>query len=203
MPVYRREHLAERLPWIEIDDFETFVLSASGEAATRRLQPSALRERVIVLTGEVVAESEHGRVTLRRNDWLELPSSGATLQAVRTTAEVMRIAGHWVETTILTLFQVRPDRELELHYHDGDEYWIVFRGRGRARSEGVEYDVGPGDMVATGMGYEHGMPPTGELLEAVAFETALYGARRRGHLHREEHGDPVPARELRAAAVAL
>jgi hypothetical protein len=30
-------------------------------------------------------------------------------------------------------------------------------------------------------------------------ETALYDERRRGHLHREEHGVPLPGRELRAA----
>jgi mannose-6-phosphate isomerase-like protein (cupin superfamily) len=202
VPVYRRESLPADLPWIEVDDFETFVLDPRLDAGTRNLVPTARHERAIVLAGEVVADSELGRVTLRRNDWIQLPASGASLQAVRTTAEVMRIAGHWSETTILTLFQVRPDKGLELHYHDGDEYWIFFRGRGRAVSEGVEYELGPGDMVATGMGHEHGMPPTTELVEAVAFETALYGQRRRGHLHREEHGVPVPARELAVAAGA-
>ena len=201
MPVYRRESLGDKLPWIEIDDFETFVLDPRTPGG-RAIQPSGAQERIIVLSGEVISESSVGRVTLRRNDWITIPEDGATLLAVRTTAEVMRIAGHWSETTILTMFQVRPDKELELHYHDGDEYWIFFRGRGRGTSEGVEYELGPGDMIATGMGYEHGMPATNELVEAVAFETALYGPKRRGHLHREEHGVPVPARALQMESVA-
>jgi len=65
-------------------------------------------------------------------------------------------------------------------------------------SEGVEYGLGSGDMVARGMGCEHGTPATTELVEAVAFETALSGQKRRGHVHREEHGVPVPNRELHA-----
>ncbi len=201
MPVYQRESLRNKLPWIEVDDFETFVLDPRTSAG-RTIQPTFLKERVIVLSGEVISESATGRVTLRRNDWITIPADGATLQAVRTTAEVMRIAGHWSETTILTMFQVRPDKELELHYHDGDEYWIFFRGHGRGISEGIAYELGPGDLIATGMGFEHGMPATNELVEAVAFETALYGPKRRGHLHREKDGIPVPARDLRAKAVA-
>lgn len=201
MPVYRRETLTEKLPWIELDDFETFVMDPRNPTGQRELTRTAPQERIIVLAGEVIAESINGRVTLRRNDWIDLPTAGAlTLRATLST-EVMRLAGHWRETTILTIFQVRPDKELELHYHDGDEYWLFYRGHGKATSEGVEYDLGPGDMVATGMGDEHGMPATGEIVEAVAFETALHGARRRGHLHREEHGQPEPRRARAPAAV--
>jgi mannose-6-phosphate isomerase-like protein (cupin superfamily) len=107
----------------------------------------------------------------------------------------MRIAGCWAEITMVSLFQARPDREVELHYHDGHEYWIFFRGRGRGCSEGVEDGLEPGAMIATAMGHEHAPPRTDEIVEAVALETGLCGPKRRGHLHREVHGVPIPAQQ--------
>jgi mannose-6-phosphate isomerase-like protein (cupin superfamily) len=196
MPLYRRETLPDRLPWVEVSDYEIVTVDRDRTRAFRRAAPC---EYLIVLNGEASASGARGRITLRRNDYLALDEADLTLRAT-LPLEVMLIRGAWSETTILTLFQVRPDRDLEMHYHDGDEYWIFFRGHGTALSEGRDYEVGPGAMIATGMGYEHGFPGANarETLEAVAFETALSGQRRRGHLHREEHGDPVPARALKA-----
>jgi len=197
MPVYERDTLAEKLSWLEIDDFETFVLDATDESRAREIHPSATRECVIVLSGTVLAEFKHGIVTLLRKNWLDVPADGLKLSVIQTTggnctAEVMRIAGHWEETTVLGMFQARRDKGVELHYHDADEYWLFYRGRGRGQSEGVEYDVESGDLLATQMGYEHEMFESSGVVEAVALETTLRGQKRPGHLHREEHGDPVP-----------
>ncbi|MGH2616746.1 MAG: cupin domain-containing protein, partial [Thermomicrobiales bacterium] len=81
------------------------------------------------------------------------------------------------------------------HYHDCDEYWIVWAGRGVAVSEGQEYEVGPGDCVATGMGHHHDFPRVQEPVQAVYFETTLQGAKRRGHLWEHTHGLAQPARD--------
>ena len=64
------------------------------------------------------------------------------------------------------------------HYHDCDEYWIVFEGRGVAVSEGKSYAAGPGDCIATGMGHHHDFPQVFEPVKAVYFETTLAGQRR-------------------------
>jgi mannose-6-phosphate isomerase-like protein (cupin superfamily) len=196
VPVYRRETLAGRLPWVEVHDFETIAVGGEEGSPCLTLTRSAESEVVIVLEGELAADSSRGRVTLRRNDWLSVPSEGPL--HVRGRAAVMRIAGRWTGLTALTIFEVGPDRDLELHYHDGDEYWLFFEGRGRALSEGGAYDIGPGDLIATGMGHEHGFPAasTHGIVRAVALETALHGVGRRGHLHRADHGDPVPMRAL-------
>jgi mannose-6-phosphate isomerase-like protein (cupin superfamily) len=106
----------------------------------------------MVITGDVVVESASGRLTLRRNNWARVPACGATMRPLRSSAEVMRIAGCSAEIATVSLFQARPDKEVELHYHDGHEYWIFFRGRGRGCSEGVEYGLEPGAMIATAMG---------------------------------------------------
>jgi len=83
---------------------------------------------------------------------------------------------------------------IELHYHDADEIWFIGAGRARIRSEGVEYDVRPGDLVCTGMGDEHQILEVYEELIGFFLEGELEGLRRPGHLHRETDGVPVPRR---------
>jgi mannose-6-phosphate isomerase-like protein (cupin superfamily) len=78
------------------------------------------------------------------------------------------------------------------HYHDCDEYWIIFEGRGLAVSEGKPYEVGPGDCVATGMGFHHDLPRVHEPLRGVFFETTLEGQKRLGHLWDHTHGVAEP-----------
>jgi mannose-6-phosphate isomerase-like protein (cupin superfamily) len=78
----------------------------------------------------------------------------------------------------------RDGGRFDRHYHDCDEYWLVYRGRARVLSEGVEYDVGPGDIVCTETGQEHDVLTVYEDLEAFFWEDALSPGGRTGHLHR-------------------
>ncbi len=77
--------------------------------------------------------------------------------------------------------------QLELHFHDADEYWLVFAGRARVLSEGQEYVLGPGDILCTRMGDEHDVL---EVLDApfrcFFVEDELRGRKRPGHLHQPE-----------------
>ena len=59
-------------------------------------------------------------------------------------------------------------------------------------SEGVTYDVGPGDCIATGMGFHHDFPRVREPVKAVYFETTMEGQKRRGHLWNHTHGTAEP-----------
>lgn len=74
---------------------------------------------------------------------------------------------------------------VELHFHDGEEFWFVLNGRARVMTEGDEYVVTPGDVVCTRMGDEHAIL---EIIEApytqVWIECNLRGEKRKGHLHR-------------------
>jgi len=123
-------------------------------------------------------------------------------------ATVIRMSGHWEEEFGgLGLFSVteleNPGNAGDLvdypkytsfdaHYHDCDEYWIVFEGHGIAVSEGKMYEVGPGDCVATGIGHHHDFPRCREPVRAVFFETTLHGQRRRSHLWDHTHGVAQP-----------
>lgn len=81
------------------------------------------------------------------------------------------------------------------HYHDCDEYWILYEGRACVVTEGHMHDVGPGDCVATGMGFHHDMARVYEPVRAVYFETTLEGQKRRGHLWDHAHGTAQPRLE--------
>jgi mannose-6-phosphate isomerase-like protein (cupin superfamily) len=100
----------------------------------------------------------------------------------------------WLKASAFGMFRVPKGGAVELHYHDADEIWYIVEGRARLVSEGQEYEVGPGDLLCTGMGDEHGTIEVYEPILGFFLEAELEGQRRKGHLHREEHGVPVPRR---------
>jgi mannose-6-phosphate isomerase-like protein (cupin superfamily) len=99
----------------------------------------------------------------------------------------------WLRWSGFGIGQVDDPAAFDRHFHDADEFWFVIEGRARVLSEGVEYTVGPGDILATRMGDEHDVL---EIMEAPFrcfwVEDELRGRRRPGHLHRgvDDPGDP-------------
>lgn len=81
------------------------------------------------------------------------------------------------------------------HFHDCDEYWILFEGSGLVYSEGKPYLVGPGDCVATARGDHHDIARVDAPIRAVYFETTMEGQKRRGHLWDHAHGKAQPRAE--------
>lgn len=100
----------------------------------------------------------------------------------------------WLKRSAFGLFRVSVGNpaHLDLHYHDTDEIWYIIEGRARIMTEGVVHEVEPGDMVCTGMGDEHHVLEVYEDLLGFYLEGELEGLKRYGHLHRDEHGGPVP-----------
>lgn len=78
------------------------------------------------------------------------------------------------------------------HYHDFDEYWILYEGHGVAYTEDKPYEVGPGDCVVTGMGWHHDFPIAHDRVAAVTVETQGEGLNRPDHLWEQVHGKAVP-----------
>jgi mannose-6-phosphate isomerase-like protein (cupin superfamily) len=110
----------------------------------------------------------------------------------------------WLKASALGLFRVPRGNPaaFDLHYHDADEIWYIVEGRARILTEGDEYEVGPGDVVCTGMGDEHHVLEVYEDLLGFFLEGELEGLKRPGHLHRDEHGAPVPRRRRAGQAPA-
>ena len=110
----------------------------------------------------------------------------------------------WLKVSAFGLFRVPKGdpAQFDLHYHDADEIWYIIEGRARILTEGTAYEVGPGDLVCTGMGDEHHVLEVYEDLLGFFLEAELEGLKRPGHLHRDEHGVPVPRRRSSAGSVA-
>lgn len=98
----------------------------------------------------------------------------------------------WVTWSAFGVGEVKDAKTFDLHFHDADEYWLVFSGRARVLSEGREYEIGPGDILCTRMGEEHDVLDVLEHpFRSFYIEDELRGQRRPGHLHRPEE-EPAP-----------
>jgi len=199
--VYSRDQLAEAPDWVEIDDFEIFTLDQGEPGEGRRTIPwdPGSHAVVAVVSGEVTAQFADGKVTLQRRDWLSVPESGLRLTSMRSgtskhfACELVLVRGHWDAVNEVGSFQFRPEKPLEYHYHDYNEYWIVYRGSATVQLPGEEIVVKAGQVLANPVGWEHGIRAPHETIEGLGFQTQAVGQRRQGHLLRDVHGEPVPA----------
>ncbi len=93
----------------------------------------------------------------------------------------------WVTWSNFGFGVVHEAEGIDRHFHDADEYWMVFSGKARVMSEGQEFVIGPGDVLCTRMGDEHDILEIIEgPLQTFWFEDELKGLKRPGHLHRPE-----------------
>ena len=204
MPVYNQETLAaERADWAIFHDYEFLYFDPRGDAApiSTFIEGSDKRQFVMCLGGGVIVRSELGTQKLERTGWIDVPPGGLSIDSTGATkpgdqAQLIHVTGQWKGLPHIGVFWAWPHTPLELHYHDFDEYWFIISGHSEGQADDKTWQFGPGDLIATAAGYEHGMPNVGELVTGICFEPALTPDQRKGHLHRHEHGDPVPSRPL-------
>ena len=101
----------------------------------------------------------------------------------------------WSDVTSAGIFRVEPNGRFDLHYHDCDEYWLIFAGRARVTVGPGTHEVGPGDIVCTPAGTDHDVIGVYETLEGFWFEAATPEGGWVGHLHRtaeDAEGHDVP-----------
>lgn len=92
------------------------------------------------------------------------------------------------DMTTIGPFTVSKERPTELHYHDFDEYWYFTEGTTTvtlrtADGQANSYRVGPGVLVVTPKGVEHGHIPD-DVVKGVQWVSVIPPKARRGHLHR-------------------
>jgi mannose-6-phosphate isomerase-like protein (cupin superfamily) len=190
--------------WCELRSF-SIVRHYPGKVHILRL-PRDMKHVLIVGRGSVALYA-HEQVY---EEGAIIPVDGDTVIMRFDTedATVIQMSGHWGDDYGgLGIFGMRETEDphnagdpveyprltsFDNHFHDCDEYWIIFEGRGVAVSEGIHYDVGPGDCIATGMGHHHDMPGASEPVRGVFFETTMDGQKRRGHLWEHTHGPAKP-----------
>jgi mannose-6-phosphate isomerase-like protein (cupin superfamily) len=124
------------------------------------------------------------------------------MPVVRTSEQYLHAGNRpdWCQVTSAGVFRVSTQNgRFDRHYHDFHEYWLVFRGKAKILSEGIEHYVKPGDIVCTHTGDEHDVLEVYEDLEAFWFEDPCPEGGRIGHLHRAPElaqGHPVPCLPL-------
>jgi mannose-6-phosphate isomerase-like protein (cupin superfamily) len=119
---------------------------------------------------------------------------GEDLTVVRTLSPEARPS--WSDVTSAGTFRVEAGGRFDRHFHDCDEYWLVFSGRALVLVGSQTYMVGPGDIVCTPTGTEHDVEGVVETLEAFWFESRTPPGGRIGHLHRtpeDSRGHVVPS----------
>ncbi|HJR98286.1 MAG TPA: cupin domain-containing protein [Actinomycetota bacterium] len=89
----------------------------------------------------------------------------------------------WSDVTSAGVFRVEPGGRFDRHFHDCDEYWLLFHGRARVVVGAGSHEVGPGDIVCTPTGTVHDVVGVYEALEGFWFEGATPEGGRVGHLH--------------------
>lgn len=121
------------------------------------------------------------------------PVTDEDLVVVRRLSPDSRPA--WSDVTSAGIFRVEPGGRFDRHYHDCDEYWLVFAGRARVTVGDHPCEVAAGDIVCTPTGTEHDVVGVYETLEAFWFEGRTAPGGRIGHLHRTDdaaQGHEVP-----------
>ncbi|MCE2399455.1 cupin domain-containing protein [Candidatus Poribacteria bacterium] len=92
------------------------------------------------------------------------------------------------DITTIGPFAVSKEHPTELHYHDFDEYWYFTEGTTTvtlctADGQSKSYRIGPGDLVVTPQGVEHGHIPD-DVVKGVQWVSVIHPNARPGHLHR-------------------
>jgi mannose-6-phosphate isomerase-like protein (cupin superfamily) len=90
----------------------------------------------------------------------------------------------WSDVTSTGMFRIEPGQTFDRHYHDCDEYWLVFEGRAVIEIDDERYSIEPGDIVCTEVGREHDFLQVFETVRGFWFEAVLKPGGRAGHLHR-------------------
>jgi mannose-6-phosphate isomerase-like protein (cupin superfamily) len=212
MPVFKAGP-GQAPEWCELERFDVLRLPVGSSTVFDR---EGEREKLIVVRGAcTVALSDEVAVEAVADEILDIDAPGDRFGILGVTEDaiVVRMAGRWGDEVggsgVFTV-SVSADPQdcgdpvdypkttsFDNHFHDCDEYWIVVEGSGVAVTEGKSFEVGPGDCVATGMGWHHDFPVAREPVVAVYFETTMEGGKRGGHLWEHTHGpaEPKPERQ--------
>lgn len=209
MPVFRSgKGLAPE--WCEMEYFDITHLKPGEKHIFDRI---GAKEKLIVGRGKCRIAFGGQMVDAEPGAQLDITTPGDRfeVQDVAEDVTLVRMCGRWGDEVggsgIFGLPIVEDPKEngdqvdyaknhpLDNHYHDCDEYWIFYEGRGVAVSEGKFFEIGPGDCVATGMGHHHDMAQVIEPTVGVFFETTMEGRKRPGHLWEHTHGPAEPKAE--------
>lgn len=206
MPIFKSGE--GRAPfWCEMESFEIINLAPGTVCVLAR---KSKKEKLFLGQGTCTVSIDDDARTLNKGEVRDVPERSRRIKVseVITPSVLIRVCGRWGNETgscgVFTLTSSSEPRndgdpadyprntQFDNHYHDFDEYWIIFGGKGEVVTEEKRYTVSAGDCVATGKGHHHDFPWVDETIRGVWFETTLQGKRRLGHLWEHTHGPAEP-----------
>lgn len=187
--------------WSELDFVEIINISAGEEKC---LKQKSAKEKIFIGEGFCEIFSDGKNIRMKREDYFEIINSGKeVIIKTEEACTIIHVGGNWSDETgssgVFTLnnsdnpknigdpVDYSHTTDFDNHFHDCDEYWIIFKGSGLAVSEGKRYELKPGYFLATKMGDHHDLPNVYEEIHGVWFETSLKGEKRAGHLWNHTH----------------
>ena len=194
--------------WCKLREYSFEAIRAGTECL---IDVTSEREFYICISGRLNFETSGATCVLEPGARRDV-SSGATVRLrAESDSRYCRARGRWKSISGAGLFTVKNGplprhgspcsyekiTPFDRHFHDLDEYWIMLDGRATVSSEDRLYDVGPGDCVATGMGWHHDVLRchSDSGIHAIWLESELEGRKRGGLLWEPEHGPVTPALE--------
>lgn len=201
MPVFNIND--EAFPfWSELDLIEIHSLKAKDVINFRS---GSEKELLFCCEGVVnlSSETESVRLIADHETRIEKRDQDFRVEAVEDSV-LIRVGGNWSKESgnsgVFHLFPSDyPDNSgdphvhtrntvMDYHYHDCDEYWIIYKGSGQVITDENVYSVKKGDCIATRAGTHHDMHWVDRELHGVYVETSLTGMKRPGHLWDHTHG---------------
>jgi len=186
--------------WSEIDYFDIVNLH---EQQIYNHERRSVKECIFIGEGSCQINICSGHSRLDYGDNYNVTDKLVTIISLSGKATLIVIGGNWKnEIGGSGVFKIsESDNPINIgdptdyerntnfdnHYHDCDEYWIIFDGKALVSTEGNEYEVKKGDCVYTKMGDNHDIFHIHSTIKGVYFETTLKGKKRLGHLWKNKH----------------
>jgi mannose-6-phosphate isomerase-like protein (cupin superfamily) len=194
--------------WCELDDFELVEMKAGDRRSFPR---RGEREIYVVCRGLPVLTCGDYEAKPGEGGYFHLPAQRADrtdIWAWHYDALIVRMVGHWkaMATAGTAVFRTVADPKpagmpydadktssLDRHYHDYQEYWVLYDGSGRMAVGEEILDAKTGDCVVAAAGWHHDCVRVedGEL-RIVWLGATPKGRKRIGHLYEQEYGKAVP-----------
>lgn len=191
--------------WCELEDFEIIRMKAEERRSfPRRCE----REIYVVASGMPVMTCGDYQAKSGEGGYLHLPKVRAEktdIWAWHYDTLIVRMVGHWKEMATAGVhiietvdnpqkndrpYDDRKTSNFDRHYHDYQEYWVVFDGKAQMVIGEKLFDTGPGDCVIAAKGWHQDcvFVEGGGKLGLVWLGATPRGNRRIGHLYENKHG---------------
>lgn len=195
--------------WCELEDFEIINMKYDERRTFKR---KCDREIYVVATGAPVFSFGDYECKGAEGAFVHVPSTctdDMNIWAWHYNTMIIRMVGHWksmatagvhiIKTAEKPLLDGMPyddnkTTDFDRHYHDCQEYWVIYDGEGRLVIGEKFFDVKPGDCVLTPRAWHQDVESIkgGGDLSLIWLGSTLHGEKRVGHLYESKNGVAEP-----------